>query len=110
MVYLFLFLAIIAEVTATTSLKYSEQFTRLIPSVIVVAGYSTAFYLLSIVLKTMQVGIAYAIWTSIGIVLVTLIGFICFKQLPDTAAVIGIVLITAGVLTIALFSNAALGH
>ena len=110
MVYLYLFIAIIAEVTATTSLKYSEQFTKLVPSIIVVAGYCVAFYLLSIVLKTMQVGIAYAIWTSIGIVLVTILGFIFFKQVPDTPAVIGILLITAGVLSITLFSNSALGH
>lgn len=110
MVYLYLFLAILAEVAATTSLKSSEQFTRLVPSVIVVVGYAVAFYLLSIVLKTMQVGVAYAIWTSIGIVLVTILGFLFFKQVPDVPAIIGILLIAGGVLCITLFSSSALGH
>jgi len=108
MVYLYLFLAILAEVAATTSLKLSEQFTKSVPSAIVVVGYGVAFYLLSIVLKTMQVGIAYAIWTSIGIVLVTLLGLILFKQRPDAPAVVGILLIIAGVLSITLFSKSAL--
>lgn len=110
MVYFLLFIAIIAEVIATTSLKYSEQFTRLIPSVIVVIGYGTAFYLLTIVLKTMQVGIAYAIWTSVGIVIVSVIGMILFKQTPDLPAIIGIMLITAGVISITLFSKTTAGH
>lgn len=110
MVYLYLFLAILAEVTATTSLKYSEQFTKFIPSAVVVVGYSVAFYLLSIVLKTMQVGVAYAIWTSVGIVLVTIVGLIAFKQVPDLPAIIGMSLITAGVLTLTLFSASAASH
>lgn len=110
MTYLYLFIAIIAEVAATTSLKFSEQFTKLVPSIIVIVGYCVAFYLLSIVLKTMQVGTAYAIWTSVGIVLVTILGFIFFKQVPDLPAVIGMLLITAGVLAITLFSRSTLGH
>jgi small multidrug resistance pump len=110
MVYVYLLLAIVAEVTATTSLKFSEQFTKFIPSAIVVVGYTVAFYLLSIVLKTMQVGIAYAIWTSIGIVLVTIIGLICFKQTPDMPACIGMLLIIAGVISITLFSRTAVNH
>jgi len=105
MVYIYLFIAIIAEVIGTTALKASEQFTRLIPSVIVIAGYGVAFYLLSLVLKTLQVGIAYAIWTGVGIVLVTIFGLIIYKQMPDVPAVIGMLLIIAGVIAITLFSK-----
>ncbi len=110
MTYIYLIFAIMAEVTATTSLKYSEQFTRLVPSLIVVVGYSVSFYLLSIVLKSMQVGAAYAIWTSVGIVLVSIIGAIAFKQVPDLPAVIGMLLIVAGVLSITIFSKSTMGH
>lgn len=106
MTYVYLFIAIIAEVIGTTALKASEQFTRLIPSVIVVVGYGAAFYLLSLVLKTLQVGIAYAIWTGVGIVLVTVFGLIIYKQMPDVPAVIGMLLIIAGVIAVTLFSKA----
>lgn len=105
MTYIYLFIAIIAEVIGTTALKASEQFTRLIPSVIVVVGYGVAFYLLSLVLKTLQVGIAYAIWTGVGIVLVTIFGLIIYKQMPDLPAVIGMLLIIAGVIAVTLFSK-----
>lgn len=110
MVYLCLFVAIIAEVIATTSLKASEQFTKLVPSILVVLGYGTAFYLLSMVLKTLQVGSAYAIWTGLGIVLVTITGLICFKQIPDMPAIIGVLLVTSGVISITLFSKCTAGH
>ena len=110
MVYVYLLIAIVAEVAATTSLKYSEQFTKLFPSIVVVVGYGIAFYLLSIILKTMQVGAAYAIWTSVGIVLVSIIGAINFKQIPDTPAIAGMLLIVAGVICISVFSKSAIGH
>ena len=75
MPYLYLSIAIVAEVIATTALKASEEFTRLWPSVIVIIGYSIAFYCLSLSLKTISVGVAYAIWTGVGMVLITLAGW-----------------------------------
>jgi small multidrug resistance pump len=88
--YVYLSIAIVAEVIATSALKSSEEFTRLWPSVIVVVGYAVAFYFLSLVLKTIPVGIAYAIWAGLGIVLIALIGAVVFKQIPDLPAIIGI--------------------
>ncbi len=103
--YLFLVMAIVAEVIATSALKMTHQFTRLGPSVVVIAGYAVAFYCLSHVLKTIPVGVAYAIWSGLGIVLVTVVGAFLFKQVPDLAAIIGMTLIVAGVLVINLFSK-----
>ncbi len=103
--YLYLAIAIIAEVIATSALKSSEQFSRLIPSTIVVVGYATAFYFLSLVLKTIPVGVAYAIWAGLGIVLVAIIGAVFFKQIPDTPAILGMLLIITGVVVINVFSN-----
>ena len=105
MTYLYLFLAIVAEVIATSSLKTAESFTRLGPSLIVVIGYIAAFYLLSLVLRTMTVGIAYAIWSGVGIILLALVGAIAFREIPDTPAVIGMGLIIAGVIVIHVFSQ-----
>lgn len=105
MTYLYLFLAIVAEVIATSSLKTSESFTRLGPSLIVVIGYIAAFYLLSLVLRSMTVGIAYAIWSGVGIILLALVGAIAFREIPDTPAVIGMGLIIAGVIVIHVFSQ-----
>ncbi len=107
--YLFLFLAIISEIIATTALKASEEFTKLWPSIIVVCGYGIAFYFLSLTLKKMDLGIAYAIWSGVGIVLVTAIGAVFYKQKPDLPAIIGIVFIIIGVLVINLLSKNA-GH
>lgn len=107
--YLFLFLAIMCELTGTTFLKKSEGFTRLSPTVITVVAMIAAFYFLSLAIKTIPVGTAYAIWSGVGIVCITFIGAILFKQIPDTPAIIGIILIIAGVLVINLFSKAA-GH
>lgn len=107
--YFILLLAIIFETVATSYLKQSEQFTRLIPSLLTIAGYAAAFYCLSIVLKTMPVGIAYAIWSAVGIVLVALIGVFVFKQHLDAPAIIGLALIIAGVAVINLFSH-SVGH
>lgn len=103
--YLFLALAIIFETLATTFLKQSEQFTKLLPSLYTILGYAATFYLLSIALKTIPVGIAYAIWAGVGIVLISLIGWVYFKQHLDLPAIIGLVLIVAGVVVINAFSS-----
>lgn len=104
-VYLYLGLAILAEVIATTCLKSSEGFTRPVPSVVTVLGYLTSFYLLSLTLNTIPVGIVYAIWSGVGMVLISLIGWWVFKQSLDVPAIVGIVLISAGVVVINLFSK-----
>ena len=105
MSYLLLFLAIVAEVIATSALKASEGFTKFIPSIIAVVGYGAAIYLLSIVLRSLPVGIAYAIWAGLGIALISIVGTFVFKQTPDLPAIIGIILIVAGVVVINLFSK-----
>jgi small multidrug resistance pump len=105
MAYLYLAIAIIAEVTATSALKASAEFTKLIPSTIVVVGYGLAFYFLTLVLRTIPIGITYAVWSGLGIVLVTIIGAILYKQIPDSAAIIGMGLIVLGVVVIHLFSK-----
>ena len=105
MVYIYLAIAITAEVIATSALKASSGFTRVVPGAIVILGYGVAFYCLAIVLKTMPVGIAYAIWSGLGILLITAVGFIAFNQKPDLAALLGMALIIAGVLVINLFST-----
>jgi len=107
--HIYLFIAIVAEVIGTTTLKTSEQFTRIIPSIIVIVCYGTSFYCLSLVLKTIQLGVAYAIWSGAGIILIAILGMIYFKQIPDVPAVIGMLLIIAGVVTINLFSQ-TVGH
>ena len=86
-------------------IKYSEQFTKILPTVAMAVGYLLSFYCLSHALRTMPIGIAYAIWSALGIVLVTLIGIFVFKQVPDLPAYIGIALIMAGVIIINLFSK-----
>ncbi|RDB41942.1 QacE family quaternary ammonium compound efflux SMR transporter [Halomonas sp. DQ26W] len=105
MAFVYLALAIVAEVVATSALKATEGFTRLWPSLIVVVGYVLAFYMLSLVLRTIPIGVAYAIWAGMGIVLVALVGALVFGQRPDLPAVLGIVLIIAGVVVIQLFSR-----
>ena len=105
--YAFLAVAIAAEVIATSALRASEGFPRLWPSVLVVVGYAVAFYFLSLTLKTMPVGLAYAIWSGVGIVLVSAIAFFVYKQTLDLPALIGIGLIMAGVLVINLFSQSS---
>ena len=103
--WIFLCVAIIAEVIATSALKSSEGFTKPIASVIVVLGFIIAFYCLSLTLKTIPVGIAYAIWSGVGIVLVTIIAWIVFDQKLDVWGIIGIVLIMSGVLVLNLLSK-----
>ncbi len=106
--YWYLAGAIIAEVIATNALKASEEFTKLIPSCVVVVGYIVAFYLLSLVLRTIPVGIAYAIWAGLGIVLVGIVAAVWFKQFPDLPAVIGMILIILGVVVINVFSKSGI--
>ena len=103
--YLVLLMAIVFETVATSFLKQSEQFTKFWPSVVTVAGYAAAFYCLSLVLKHIPVGIAYAIWSGVGIVLIAVIGFTVFKQHLDWPAVLGLALIIAGVVVINVFSD-----
>ena len=103
--WIFLAVAIISEVIATSFLKSAEGFTRFWPSLVVVVGYLLAFYLLSLTLKTIPVGVAYAIWSGIGIVLIALSGWLFLGQSLDTPAVIGLTLIVAGVIVINVFSR-----
>ena len=105
--WLFLTLAIAAEVTATSALNASEGFSRLQPSLIVVLGYGIAFYLLSLTLRSIPVGMAYAIWSGLGTALIALAGWWLYGQRLDAAALIGIALIVAGVLVMNLFSSAS---
>ena len=105
--WLFLTLAIVAEVVATSALKSSEGFTRLAPTALVVVGYVVAFYFLALAIKVIPVGVAYAVWAGLGIVLISLIGWLVFQQKLDAPAVIGMTLILSGVLVINLFSSAS---
>lgn len=107
--YLYLAVAILAEVIATSALKASNEFTRLWPSVIVVLGYGVAFYFLTLCLRTIPVGIAYAIWSGLGIVLVAIIAYFLYDQKLDAPAMVGIALILSGVLVINLLSKTS-GH
>lgn len=105
--YLYLGIAIVAEVIATTALKASDSFSRLWPSLIVVVGYGIAFYCLSLTLKSIPTGIAYAIWSGVGIVLISLLGWVVHRQALDLPAILGLGLIIAGVLVVNLFSKSA---
>jgi len=102
---LILFFAILSEVIATTSLKLSDGFTKIVPSLIVVIGYGASFYLLSISLKVIPIGLAYAIWSGVGIVLTVIAGILIWRESLDWARVLGIILILLGVLVINLFSE-----
>ncbi len=105
MAYLYLAIAIVSEVIGTAALKASEEFTRLVPSLIVIVGYASAFYFLTLTLRTIPVGIAYAIWAGVGIVLICLVSWILYKQTLDAPAIIGVGLIAAGVIVINGFSG-----
>lgn len=107
--WLFLGLAIVGEVIGTSALKAAEGFTRLWPSLIVISGYAAAFYFLSLTLRSIPVGVAYAVWSGIGIVLISLVAFLLYGQRLDLPALLGIALIVAGVLVINLFSGLG-GH
>ena len=105
--YLYLLIAIVAEVVGTSALKASEGFTRLGPTAVVVVGYGLAFWLLSLTLRTIPVGIAYATWSGLGIVLIAAVGWIAFGQKLDVWAMLGMALIVAGVLIMNLLSTSA---
>ncbi|MGO8955606.1 MAG: DMT family transporter [Rhodomicrobium sp.] len=105
--WMYLFIAVSGEVVATSALKASEGLTKLTPAVFVVAGYGVAFYFLSLTLNSIPVGVAYAVWSGIGIILISLIGWRLYGQSLDLPAIIGIALIVAGVGVINLLSKAA---
>lgn len=107
--YAWLGLAIVAEVIATSALKATEGFTRLWPTVITAIGYGIAFFALSLTLRTLPTGIAYAIWSGVGIVLISAVSWVWFRQALDVPAMIGLGLIIAGVLVVNLFSK-TVGH
>lgn len=102
---LYLAIAIVSEVAATSALKVTEGFTRWTPSLLVVGGYSSAFYFLSLTLRSMSLGIVYAIWSGVGVALVSLAGWLFYRQSIDSAGAIGMGLIVAGVLVINLLSK-----
>ncbi len=105
--WIYLVIAIACEVAATSALKAAEGFTRLVPSLIVVTGYVAAIYLLSLTLRTIPVGVAYAIWSGVGVALIAVIGWAFLGQKLDLPAIIGLILIVAGVVVINLFSKTA---
>ncbi|MFO7908992.1 multidrug efflux SMR transporter [Vreelandella aquamarina] len=105
MTFIYLVLAVVAEVVATSALKASDGFTRLWPSLLVVFGYGLAFYLLGLALRVLPVGMAYAIWAGLGIVLVTLVGMVVFGERPDLPGVLGLGLIVSGVVVLQVFSK-----
>ncbi len=103
--YVYLIVAVVFEVIATTALKQTEGFTRLLPSLVSIAGYAFAFYFLSLPLRTMPIGVVYAIWCGAGIIFITAIGWVWFRQALDLPAIAGMALIMAGVIVINLFSR-----
>jgi small multidrug resistance pump len=105
MQWIFLSIAIVSEVIGTSALKASEGFSRLWPSVTVIVGYASAFYFLSLTLQTMPVGVSYAIWSGVGVTLITLIAWVLYGQTLDLPAIIGVLLIVAGVVVLNLFSK-----
>ena len=105
--WVYLGLAIFSEVVATASLKSTEGFTRLMPSLVVLVGYSAAFYFLSLTLDTIPIGVAYAVWSGVGVATITLVSFVIYDQKIDAAGLIGIGLIVAGVVVLRLFSEAS---
>lgn len=105
MTYLYLIMAVGFEVIGTAALQASEQFTRPKPLIVTAIGYAAAFYCLSLVLRNMPVGVAYAIWSGLGVILITLVGLVWFGQKLDTPAIVGLALIIAGVAIINLFSK-----
>jgi small multidrug resistance pump len=105
MEWLYLSISIIAEVIATSALKASDSFSHVVPTAIVIAGYGTAFFFLTLILNRIPLGVAYAVWSGAGIVLVSIVGAVRFGEIPDTAAMAGIALIICGVVVINVFSK-----
>ena len=109
MQWLVLFLAIIGEVIGTSALKASDGFTKIVPSIIVVAGYAVAFFFLSLTLKdNINIGVVYAIWSGVGVSLISVIGYLYYKQSLDIPALLGIALIIIGVMIINLYSKSVM--
>ena len=104
MKWLYLIIAVIFEVIATSALKESNSFTKLVPSLFVIIGYSISFYFLSLTLKDLSIGITYAIWSGLGILLICLVGYFRYGQNLDFPAIIGILFIGIGILIIRFFS------
>tara|TARA_B100000963_G_scaffold178823_1_gene155417 strand:- start:377 stop:706 length:330 start_codon:yes stop_codon:yes gene_type:complete len=107
MKWIYLVVAIICEVIATSALKESLGFSKLLPSIVVVFGYSLAFYFLSLTLKDLSVGVTYAIWSGMGILLISLVGYFRYNQSLDASAVLGLILIVAGIFILRFFSKSA---
>ena len=105
MKWIYLSIAIVSEVIATSTLKESEGFTKLVPSIITLIGYSFTFYFLSLTLKEIPLGLTYAIWSGIGICLLSIIGYFRYNQILDFGSIIGISLIGLGVIVINVFSK-----
>ena len=105
MSYLYLALAIIAEVIATSSLRATEEFTKPIPTLIMIAGYGVAFYFITLALRTLPLGFTYAVWSGLGIVLISIIGIIFYDERLDLPATLGMAMIIAGVVIIQMFSK-----
>ena len=105
--YLHLFIAVLCETIGTSALQASHQFTRLGPSILVVVGYAMSVYFMSLTLRAMPVGVVYAMWSGLGILLIAIIGFVVFGQKLDLPAVLGLGLIQAGIGVIHLFSSPA---
>jgi small multidrug resistance pump len=108
--WLYLAIAIVAEVIATSALKATVSFTRPGPSAIVIVGYGVAFYFLARTLETLPVGVTYAVWSGVGVLLITLIAWLVYGQTLDLAAVVGLTLIVAGVVVLNLFSKTVVPH
>lgn len=109
MAYVYLGLAIIAEVVATTALKASDEFSRPWPTMIVILGYALTFYLMTLVFRSMPVGIVYAIWAGLGVVLVAIVAAVVYREIPDWPAILGMGMIISGVVIINVFSK-TVGH
>ena len=105
MSYLYLAIAILTEVIATSALRATEEFTKFWPSLIVIISYALSFYFLTLTLRSIPLGVTYAVWSGIGIVLITIAGVLLYKQTPDLPAIIGMGLIISGVIVIHLFSK-----
>ena len=103
--WLFLAIAILTEIVATSGLKAADGFTRLVPSVVVIVGYAISFYFFSLALRGIPVGVAYGVWSGVGIMAIALIGWLYYGQVLDLAAILGLALIVAGVLVLNLFSK-----
>lgn len=106
--YLALGIAIVAEVIGTTALKSSDSFTRMVPSLITVAGYGCALYFLTVTMESIPTGVAYAIWSGLGIVLISIAGFVVHQQKIDLAGMLGMALIIAGVVVLNIFSKSTM--